>query len=143
MTKHFTPAPKARGIVMVRADASNPTQVLADMKRAFEEFKAEREAEIADLKKGQQDVVRSEKIDKINTEISALQTSLDEANSTLAALRTGFANQGSVILNQQNAAHEVYRRALWHSEHFDAGGKLLKFQQPIFLIAKSGLLRQG
>ncbi|AWI85162.1 phage major capsid protein [Alloyangia pacifica] len=105
MTKHFTPAPKARGIVMVRADASNPTQVLADMKRAFEEFKAEREAEIADLKKGQQDVVRSEKIDKINTEISALQTSLDEANSTLAALRTG--GNGGAGVDPDVAAHST------------------------------------
>ena len=89
MTKHFTPAGKRRGIVFVRADASNPTQILADMKRAFEEFKAERDAEIKDLKKGQEDVVRSEKVDRINAEITSLQASLDAVNLALAGLRTG------------------------------------------------------
>lgn len=105
MTKHFTPAPKARGIVAVRADASNPQQILADMKRAFEEFKAERDAEIKDLKKGQEDVVRSEKVERINTEISALQTSLDEVNATLAALRTG--GNGGPQADPDVAAHQT------------------------------------
>lgn len=80
---------KERGIVAVRADASNPTAILNEMKTAFEAFKAERDEEIKALKAGQEDVVRTEKVDRINSEITSLQASLDEVNTTLAALRTG------------------------------------------------------
>ncbi len=114
MTKHFlNPARKARGIVAVRADASNPAEILAQMQDAFEEFKAERNAEIEDLKKGQQDVVRSEKIDRINSEISSLQTSLDEVNATMAALRTGGNGGGQIdpaVAEHQTAFNSWFRR---------------------------------
>jgi len=90
MTKHFNPAPgMARGIVAVRADASNPTAILNDMKAAFEAFKDEQEQALKDVKKGQEDIVRTEKVDRINTEITSLQKSLDEVNATMAALRVG------------------------------------------------------
>ena len=114
MTKHFNPAAgKPRGIVAVRADASNPTQVLAEMQRAFEEFKAERNAELEDLKKGQQDVVRSEKVERINSDISALQASLDEINSTVAALRTGGNGGGQIdpaVAEHTTAFNSWFRR---------------------------------
>lgn len=89
MSKHFTPAAKPRGIQMVRADASKPAEILADMKRTFEDFKAEQEQSLADLKKGQEDVVRSEKIDRINAAISDQQKALDEANAAISALKIG------------------------------------------------------
>ena len=90
MTKHMNPR-KLRGIALVRADATDPTKILAEMQKAFEEFKAERDAEIKDLKKGQEDVVRSEKIDRINTEITDLTRALEEANKAIAALKIGGA----------------------------------------------------
>lgn len=91
MSKHFAPPARPRGIVAVRADASNPAQILAEMNRAFEEFKSELNTEVAELKKGQSDVVRSEKIDRINTEITELNKAMDEANRLIAALKTGGA----------------------------------------------------
>ena len=90
MTQHTNPR-KLRGIVAVRANASDPTKILAEMQKAFEEFKAERDAEIKDLKKGQEDVVRTEKIDRINTEISDLTKALDAANKAIAAMKIGGA----------------------------------------------------
>ena len=90
MTQHTNPR-KLRGIVAVRANASDPTKILAEMQKAFEEFKAERDAEIKDLKKGQEDVVRSEKIDRINTEITDLTKALDAANKAIAAMKIGGA----------------------------------------------------
>lgn len=79
-----------RGIVRVRADASgDPNVILGELKAAFEAFKAERDEEIAALRKGQADVVKTEKVDRINSEITALQRTLDEVNQAIAALRLG------------------------------------------------------
>ncbi|SLN36636.1 Phage capsid family protein [Aquimixticola soesokkakensis] len=88
MTLHF-PAPRARGIVSVRADMSDPKAILAELQKTFEAFKAENDAEIKALKKGQQDVVQTEKVDRINAEITSLNKAMDEANAMLAALKAG------------------------------------------------------
>jgi HK97 family phage major capsid protein len=85
MSKHFAP-PRARGILSVRADASSAAEVLNQLKKTFEDFKAENEAELKALKK---DVVQSEKVDRINAEVGRLTTALDDINRTLAALRVG------------------------------------------------------
>lgn len=87
---HMKNSRRVRGIVAVRADASgDPKAILAEMKTAFEAFKAERDEEIAAIRKGQEDVVKTEKVDRINSEITSLQKSLDEVNQTVAALRVG------------------------------------------------------
>lgn len=80
---------RARGIYSVRADAGNAAAILAELKQTFENFKTERDKEIADLKKGLGDVVQTEKVDRINGEITKLQSALDETNKLIAALRTG------------------------------------------------------
>ena len=91
MTKMENPR-KARGIVAVRADANgDPKAILTEIQTAFEAFKKERDEEIEALKKGQEDVVKTEKVDRINSEITSLQKSLDEVNQTMAALRVGGA----------------------------------------------------
>lgn len=88
------PSRKARGIVAVRADAgSDPKAILNELKQTFETFKTERDEEIAALKKGQEDVVKTEKVDRINSEITSLQKSLDEVSQTMAALRVGGAGE--------------------------------------------------
>ena len=85
-------ATKPRGVVAVRADAGNdPKAILAEMQTAFEAFKTERDEELKALKKGQEDVVKTEKVDRINAEITTLQKSLDEMNQTMAALTVGGA----------------------------------------------------
>lgn len=94
MTKQFSPRDTARGIISVRADASNPTALLEEMAKTFEAFKAEHEKEIADIKKGMGDVVQSEKVDRINAEITTLQKSIDDANAMIAAMRTGAGGSG-------------------------------------------------
>jgi len=87
---HMKNPRKARGIVAVRADASgDPKAILAEMQSAFEAFKAERDEELVAIRKGQEDVVKTEKVDRINSEITTLQKSLDEINQTVAALRVG------------------------------------------------------
>lgn len=87
MTMNLTP--RARGIVGVRAEAGNAKAVLEDLQRTFAAFKEERDAEIAALKKGQEDVVRTEKVDRINAEIEKLQKAMDETNALIAAMKIG------------------------------------------------------
>jgi len=88
MNKMINPA-RLRGFAVARADASNPTQILNDMKVAFEEFKAANNKELADLKKGAGDYVQTEKVDKINAEITSLQKSLDAVNAGISAMQIG------------------------------------------------------
>lgn len=87
MTMHLNP--RARGIVGVRAEAGNAKAVLEDLQKTFAAFKEERDAEIAALKKGQEDVVRSEKIERIDNDISKLQAAMDETNALIAAMEVG------------------------------------------------------
>lgn len=79
-----------RGIVAVRADASgDPRQMMAALNQAWEAFKAENEIAIKDLKKGQEDVVRAEKMSKLEASVSTLQSALDTQAAQLTALQIG------------------------------------------------------
>ncbi|MEO0036685.1 MAG: hypothetical protein RLZZ501_2708 [Pseudomonadota bacterium] len=80
---------RARGIVAVRADASDPAALVGQIKSAFEQFKAENDKAIADIRKGLGDVVQAEKVDRINAELSNLQKALDEVNAKLVAASLG------------------------------------------------------
>jgi len=82
---------RARGLVGVRADASNAAKILAELQQTFETFKQEREEELKGIKQNFADVVKTEKVDRINDEITKLQASLDEVNRALAALKVGGA----------------------------------------------------
>lgn len=81
--------PPARGILAARAETGNATKILAELQKTFEDFKLERDKELADIKAGMADVVQTEKVDRINAEITALQKALDETNAMLAAVKVG------------------------------------------------------
>lgn len=93
MTLQLTP--RARGIVGVRADANNAKAVLEELQKTFAAFKEERDAEIAALKKGQEDVVRTEKVERINAEVEKLQKAMDETNALIAAIKVGGEGEGN------------------------------------------------
>ncbi|RWK12896.1 MAG: phage major capsid protein [Mesorhizobium sp.] len=81
---------RARGLIAIRNDGgNNATEILNELKRTFEAFKEANNKEIADLKKGMGDVVQTEKVDRINAEITKLQAAIDETNVMLAALKVG------------------------------------------------------
>ena len=81
--------PRARGILAVRADSGSTTKILAELQKTFEDFKVERDKELADIRAGMADVVQTEKVDRINAEITTLQKALDETNAMLAAVKVG------------------------------------------------------
>ena len=101
--KHVLPTARTRGVFGVRADASDATKILNELKKTFEDFKAERDKEIADLKKGLGDVVQTEKVDRINAEVTKLQGSIDEINALVAALRVGGSGDGNRLSADEQA----------------------------------------
>lgn len=81
MTKHFNPR-KLLGVVAVRADTGgNIKTLIAENAKAFEEFKATLAAKDKELAAKFDDVVTTEKIEKIDASISDMQASIDQANA--------------------------------------------------------------
>jgi HK97 family phage major capsid protein len=81
---------RARGLVAIRNDGgASATAILNELKQTFEAFKAENDKALADLKKGQEDVVQTEKVDRINATIDELKKAIDETNVALAAAKIG------------------------------------------------------
>ncbi len=90
MSKHFRPP--LRGIVKVRADATPDVEALfASLNAGFEAFKTEHNEQLAEIKAGQADVVKSEKVDRINADVGKMQKALDTAIASIAAMQVGGA----------------------------------------------------
>lgn len=70
-------------------DVTEIKSLIEEQGRAFEAFKVEHTAALADMKKGTEDVVRTDKVDRINAAVGDLQAALDEQAVKLAALQTG------------------------------------------------------
>ena len=101
--------PRAITGMGIRADVSDPVAMLAQLNKAWEDFKAENNAEIAALKKGLGDVVQSEKVDRINETITALQATIDEHALKLAAAAEG-GNNGTRATPEQRAYAQSFNR---------------------------------
>ncbi|MBL4757491.1 MAG: phage major capsid protein [Rhizobiales bacterium] len=80
---------RARGLLSARLDAGAATKILNELQKTFDEFKTERDKEMSDIKKNLADVVQTEKVDRINGEITVLNKALDEVNASLAAIKIG------------------------------------------------------
>lgn len=81
---------KARGILAVRADSAGDVKALiADLNKDWSEFKATMETKDKELAKRFDDVVTTEKLEKINSSVSTLQKAVDDANASLAAIQMG------------------------------------------------------
>ena len=107
--QHF---PGPRGIMAVRADASDANKILAELLPAFKAFKDENDKALADLRKGKADVVQTEKIDRINADITSLQAGIDQVNAALAAARLGGGSGSEINADQKahKAGFEAYFR---------------------------------
>ena len=81
---------KVRGILATRADASGDIRALiADLNKDWSEFKASMADKDKELAKRFDDVVTTEKLERINSSVSELQASVDQANSKIAAMSIG------------------------------------------------------
>lgn len=106
MTKHVDPhAARRRGLILARAEG-NPVQLVEQLNRAFNEFKAENEAKFAD-------VVRTEKMARIEASITDITRALEEANARMESIRAGAGGDGrqvSAEVREHRAAFETFFR---------------------------------
>ncbi|HEU4986870.1 MAG TPA: phage major capsid protein [Rhizobiaceae bacterium] len=109
MTKHF--AMPRRGIVAVRADASADIKALiADLNKDWESFKATMADKDKELAKRFDDVVTTDKLEKINSSVSELQAAVDQANARLAAIQVGAGGTGEVKDREYSDAFRAHFR---------------------------------
>lgn len=108
---------RIRGVMTARADVRPAAEILNELTKTFEDFKAEQNEKLAELKKGQDDVVKTEKVDRINAEITKLQQALDDVNAVQAAMKVGGAGGG---VDPDQAAHrDAFNR--WFRKGVDNG----------------------
>jgi HK97 family phage major capsid protein len=113
----------ARGIQSVRADAS-ATQVLADLQKAWHDFKAEHTAQLAELKKGVADPLTAGKVETINATLSTLQAQMNDIAIKAAAFEMGGAGSKA---DKDVVAHAKAFNA-WFRKGADAGLRELEVQ---------------
>lgn len=95
---------RARGLFGApRADVSDANKILADLQTAVSAFQTEMKAEVSALKKGMGDVVQSEKVDRINADITKLQGAIDDMNKLIAASRVGGDNDSDKLTADERA----------------------------------------
>ncbi|MDX0251156.1 phage major capsid protein [Sinorhizobium meliloti] len=81
---------QVRGILTVRADAGGDVKVLiAELNKDWESFKATMADKDKELAKRFDDVVTTEKLERINSSVGVLQKAVDEANAKIAAMSIG------------------------------------------------------
>lgn len=99
MTKHVSVS--RRGIVRLAADA-DPNKMLADLNRAFNEMKATNDERLKQIEKGREDVVTTEKFDRINADVGALNKAMETISLQINALNVGG---GGSSLDPARAEH--------------------------------------
>jgi HK97 family phage major capsid protein len=102
MTAHVSNRALARGVVAVRADASDPNKILAELKASFETFKAENDKKL-------KDVVHTEKVDRINEDLGKMQAALDAMAAQRAAESLGAGDASPERKEYRAAFHRFFR----------------------------------
>lgn len=69
-------------------------QLHSELMSAVEAFKAEHSKQIEEIKKGMNDPLQAEKVERINAHIEGLQAALDEVNLKLASVEMGGGKDG-------------------------------------------------
>lgn len=102
-----------RGIMAVRADAGNPGDVkalVADLNKAFADFKAEHTKQLEEVKKGNNDALQALKVENINADISRLQKAMDDVNANIAAAQMGGGGDVRVKDKEYTGAFQAHMR---------------------------------
>ncbi len=92
--------------------ADDPNAILAQLQRAFEEFKTAHAEQLNGVKAKFDDVVTREKLDKVNASVGDLQSALDATNAKLAAAQMGGLSGGKTVKDKDysDAFAQHFRR---------------------------------
>lgn len=108
---HALLTPRARGIAAARADGGNAAAMLEELGTTFAAFKETHAEELKNLKKGFDDVVTKEKMDRINADMDKVTKAIDEVNAVIAALKTGGgSNDNEPFAKEHSTAFARYFR---------------------------------
>jgi len=95
-----------RGIMAVRADATDPKAVIEGLHKAFHEFKAENDARLKAIEvKGNADPLLTEKVENINAEISAISAMKTQLESIETAMARSQFQGGGNVTDKAKAEH--------------------------------------
>lgn len=92
---------RARGLFGVRAEGPSATDLINEIQRTFSAFREANDERLAGVEARFDDVVTNEKVERINAQLTELQSALDEANQAIAANRIG----GGQATDPNVAAH--------------------------------------
>lgn len=101
MSKHMNPR-RLRGTVAIRADGDDLAGLFAELNTSFAEFKASMTAKEKETSKRFDDVVTTEKLERINASISETnakyQSEIDKLNAQIAGLTLngGVVSRGAI-----------------------------------------------
>ncbi|WP_137387975.1 phage major capsid protein [Rhodoligotrophos defluvii] len=110
MTKHMSPR-KLRGILAVRADVSGDIKALIEaVNRDFHVFKAAMAEKDKELARRFDDVVTTDKLERINASVGDMQAAIDQANAKLAAMAIGAGGVGEVRDREYTEAFRAHFR---------------------------------
>lgn len=82
-------------------DVATAVKAIENVQRAFEAFKESNDTRIAELEaRGSADVLTTEKVDRIDTAVTAAQAAIDELNTRMAAGSLGTGRGGALTAEQ-------------------------------------------
>lgn len=95
------------GVLAIRADTSDPVVVVEAMNREWGEFRAAHEEKLNGISKKFDDVVTTEKMERVEARISDLVTALDDANSRMAAMSVGAGGNDAPELSAEDRDYQA------------------------------------
>lgn len=97
----------ASGVLSLRAQGDDPAAIIEAMNKDWSEFKAAHEEKLNGITKKFDDVVTTEKMDRVEARISDLVTALDEANTRLAAISVGAGGEDHAELSAEDREYQA------------------------------------
>jgi HK97 family phage major capsid protein len=140
-------APEPRGVVSIRADASDPKAVLAQLHSAFAEFTAK-----ASAKDAETDGVRKAEIEVLNKAIGEMQAAMDRSSADAEARALNGGKPGKPARTEaEQALHEGFMTYIRTGEgaahlgvlNMKVGGDQAKLHQQISAAATVGTPADG
>lgn len=101
-----------RSIQGVFADTSDPTKILMDLTKGFEEFKATNDERL----KGKADVLVDEKVERLNANVGALQKAWDDMSVKFAAAEMGAGDDQKKGLPRDREYTDAWAKFFRHGD---------------------------
>ncbi|MCO6386357.1 phage major capsid protein [Aliihoeflea sp. 40Bstr573] len=95
------PAAQMRGVIGIRADGGELTSLIRALNSDVETFKATMAEKDREIAKRFDDVVTTEKLERVNSSISELQAAVDQANTKLASMSLGASGDGGEVRDRE------------------------------------------